>query len=167
MGRKARHDHGDQEEAQLGAGCAQADNGQHSNAIYAAVNTFEQYALPVAPAGEDQSPLAENRPETKPTQRSGRGASQNIEISKGDAAFDAGDVDAVLNDYDDDVEFVVPGNSTVSGTYRGKDGVKELFGKAAEQNFKLTPKRSLPTTTSWSSSRKSARVENPDYKPMS
>jgi uncharacterized protein len=60
-------------------------------------------------------------------------ASQNIEISKkGFAAFDAGDFDAVLNDYDDDVEFVVPGNSTVSGTYRGKDGVKELFGKVAE-----------------------------------
>jgi ketosteroid isomerase-like protein len=71
-------------------------------------------------------------------------ASQNIEISKkGFAAFDAGDVDAVLNDYDDDIEFVVPGNSTVSGTYRGKDRVKELFGKVAEQNFKLAPIRFL------------------------
>jgi ketosteroid isomerase-like protein len=71
-------------------------------------------------------------------------ASQNIEISKkGYAAFDEGDVDAVLNDYDDNVEFVVPGNSTVSGTYRGKDGVRELFAKVAEQNFKITPNRFL------------------------
>ena len=45
--------------------------------------------------------------------------------------------------YDDDVEFVVPGDSTISGTYRGKDGVKELFGKVAEQNYKITPDRFL------------------------
>ena len=71
-------------------------------------------------------------------------ACQNIEISKkGYAAFDAGDVEMVLNYYDDNVEFVVPGNSAVSGTYRGKDGVKELFGKVAEQNFKITPTRFL------------------------
>ena len=37
----------------------------------------------------------------------------------------------------------IPGNSTVSGTYRGKDAVKELFGKVAEQNFKITPNRFL------------------------
>jgi ketosteroid isomerase-like protein len=74
----------------------------------------------------------------------GVAASQNIEISKkGYAAFAAGDVETVLNDYDDNVEFVVPGNSAVSGTYRGKDGVKELFGKVAEQNFKITPTRFL------------------------
>jgi ketosteroid isomerase-like protein len=71
-------------------------------------------------------------------------SSQNLETSKkGYAAFDAGDVETVLNDYDDNVEFVIPGNSTVSGTYRGKDGVKELFGKVAEQNFKITPRRFL------------------------
>ena len=71
-------------------------------------------------------------------------ASENIEISKrGYTAFGAGDVDAVLADYDDDVEFVVPGNSTVSGTYRGKDGVRELFAKVAEQNFRIEPSRFL------------------------
>ena len=71
-------------------------------------------------------------------------ACQNIEISKkGYAAFDAGDVEMILNYYDDNVEFVVPGNSAVSGTYRGKGGVKELFGKVAEQNFKITPTRFL------------------------
>ena len=71
-------------------------------------------------------------------------ANQNIETSKkGYAAFDKGDVETVLNDYDDSVEFVIPGTNAVSGTYRGKDGVKELFGKIAEQNFKITPSRFL------------------------
>jgi ketosteroid isomerase-like protein len=69
-------------------------------------------------------------------------ASQNIETSKkGYAAFAEGDIETVLSDYDDNIEFVIPGNSTVSGTYRGKDGVKELFAKVAEQNFKITPNR--------------------------
>ena len=69
-------------------------------------------------------------------------ASQNIEISKkGYAAFDAGDVETVLNDYDDNVEFVVPGNSAVSGTYRGKAEVTEFFAKLAEQSFTTTPSR--------------------------
>ena len=71
-------------------------------------------------------------------------ASQNVETSKkGYAAFAEGDIETVLSDYDDNVEFVIPGNSTVSGTYRGKDGVKELFAKVAEQNFKITPNRFL------------------------
>jgi uncharacterized protein len=69
-------------------------------------------------------------------------ASQNIETSKkGYAAFAEGDIETVLRDYDDNIEFVIPGNSTVSGTYRGIDGVKELFAKVAEQNFKITPNR--------------------------
>ena len=87
---------------------------------------------PSRPTADDQSALPENRPESKTHKGVGVAASQNIEISKkGYAAFDAGDVETVLNDYDDNVEFVVPGNSAVSGTYRGKDGVKELFGKVA------------------------------------
>ena len=40
-------------------------------------------------------------------------ANQNIEISKkGYAAFDKGDVETVLSDYDDSVEFVVPATSS-------------------------------------------------------
>jgi len=71
-------------------------------------------------------------------------ASQNLETSKkGYAAFDSGDIDTVLNDYDDNVEFVIPGNTKLSGTYRGKDGVRELFGKVAEKNFNITPSRFL------------------------
>ena len=71
-------------------------------------------------------------------------SSQNLETSKkGYAAFDTGDVDAVLNDYDDNVEFVVPGNSTISGTYRGKAEVTNFFAKLAEKSFTTTPSRFL------------------------
>jgi hypothetical protein len=38
---------------------------KHPNAIYAAVNTFEQYASPVAPTEDDQSALPENLHESK------------------------------------------------------------------------------------------------------
>ena len=70
--------------------------------------------------------------------------SQNVETcKKGYAAFAAGDVETVMSLYDDDVEWVVPGNSTVSGTYRGKAEVTELFAKVAEQPFTTTPSRFL------------------------
>jgi ketosteroid isomerase-like protein len=69
-------------------------------------------------------------------------ASQNVETSKkGYAAFGAGDIETVMNDYDDGVEFVVPGNSALSGTYSGKDGVMDLFAKVGEKNFKIDPER--------------------------
>jgi uncharacterized protein len=46
-------------------------------------------------------------------------ATSDVETSKkGYAAFDKGDVETVLNDYDDNVEFVVPGNSGVCCTDR-------------------------------------------------
>ena len=69
-------------------------------------------------------------------------ASQNVEIAKkGYAAYGAGDVETALSDFDDDFEWVVPGNSTVSGTYRGKDEFMELLGKIAEKSFTSTPER--------------------------
>lgn len=69
-------------------------------------------------------------------------ASQNVETSKkGYAAFGKGDLETVMNDYDDSVEFVIPGNSALSGTYRGKDGVIDLFTKVGEKNFKIEPKQ--------------------------
>jgi ketosteroid isomerase-like protein len=71
-------------------------------------------------------------------------ASQNIEIAK--KAYDAfaeADLETVLSTFDDNVEFVVPGNSTISGTYRGKAEVTEFFAKLAEKSFTTTPNRFL------------------------
>ena len=71
-------------------------------------------------------------------------SSQNIETSKkAYAAFAEGDLDTVLSTFDDNVEFVVPGNSTISGTYRGKPEVTNFFAKLAEKSFTTTPSRFL------------------------
>ena len=58
-------------------------------------------------------------------------------------AFAAGDLETVLSTFDDNVEFVVPGNSTISGTYRGKAEVTNFFAKLAEKSFTTTPSRFL------------------------
>jgi ketosteroid isomerase-like protein len=69
-------------------------------------------------------------------------ASQNLEIAKkGYEAYGKGDVETALADFDDNIEWVVPGNSTVSGTYRGKDRFMEMLGKLAEKSFTTTPER--------------------------
>ena len=71
-------------------------------------------------------------------------SSQNIETSKkAYAAFAEGDLDTVLSTFDDNVEFVLPGNSTISGTYRGKAEVTNFFAKLAEKSFTTTPSRFL------------------------
>ena len=61
---------------------------------------------------------------------------QNIEQAKrGYAAFDSGDVQTAMADIADDVEWIVPGESAISGTYNGKEEVLGLFGKLAEKGF--------------------------------
>jgi hypothetical protein len=70
--------------------------------------------------------------------------SENIETSKkGYAAFAAGELETVLNTWDDNIEWVVPGNSTMSGTYRGKTEVMGLLAKVAEKSFATAPSRFL------------------------
>jgi ketosteroid isomerase-like protein len=109
---------------------------------FTSVNSFGQYAPRVAPRAENQTPLR-GQPGRSPTQ----GvivASQNVETAKkGYEAFGAGDVETALADFDDNIEWTIPGNSTLSGTYRGKDQFMEMLGKAAEKNFTTTPERYL------------------------
>jgi ketosteroid isomerase-like protein len=70
--------------------------------------------------------------------------SQNVDTAKkGYAAFVAGDLETVLSIYDDSIEFVLPGNSTISGTYRGKAAITELFAKLAGKSFTTAPGRFL------------------------
>ena len=69
-------------------------------------------------------------------------ASENVELAKKSyGAFAAGDLETVLSLFDDNVEFFLPGNSTISGTYRGKDEVTKFFAKLAEKSFTTTPSR--------------------------
>jgi ketosteroid isomerase-like protein len=50
-------------------------------------------------------------------------------IQRGYEAFAAGDVETLLGLFDDDVEWVQPGDSAVSGTYHGKTEVMEHLAR--------------------------------------
>jgi ketosteroid isomerase-like protein len=64
--------------------------------------------------------------------------SENKElIKKGYEAFATGDVETVMSMFDDDVEWVQPGESAVSGTFHGKTEVLEYLGRLAEQSLSV------------------------------
>ncbi len=62
-------------------------------------------------------------------------------IKKGYEAFSAGDVETVMSLFDDDVEWVQPGESAVSGTFHGKAEVMEYMGRLAEKSLTVKLKR--------------------------
>lgn len=65
---------------------------------------------------------------------------ENIaKTKKAYAAFSAGDIEAAAADLDEAIEWVVSGNSAVSGTYRGKDEVIGFWMKLAEAGFSIVP----------------------------
>ena len=64
-------------------------------------------------------------------------------IRKGYEAFAAGDVETVMSLFDDDVEWVQPGESTVSGTFHGKTEVMEYMGRLAEKSVTVKLKRMI------------------------
>ena len=69
---------------------------------------------------------------------------QNIAlVKKGYQAFAAGDTETVMSLFDDDIEWVQPGESAISGTYRGKAQLKEHLGRLAEKSPTVTPHRFL------------------------
>ena len=66
--------------------------------------------------------------------------SQNIETAKkGYAAFAAGDLETVLSLLDDSIEWILLGNSAISGTYRGKAEFTEMLAKLAEKSTTVAP----------------------------
>ncbi len=63
-------------------------------------------------------------------------AQENKElIKKGYAAFSEGNVESVMDLFDDDIEWVQPGDSAVSGTFHGKAEVMEHLGRLAEKSL--------------------------------
>jgi ketosteroid isomerase-like protein len=69
---------------------------------------------------------------------------QNLERTKeAYAAFAAGDVERAAADLADDIEWILPGNSKVSGTYRGKDEVIGFWMALAEKSFTTSPEHFL------------------------
>jgi len=68
------------------------------------------------------------------------GAQENIATArKGYAAFAAGDAAAAMADMVDDIEWITPGNSAVSGSVRGKQALGAHWGKFAEKGFGVSP----------------------------
>jgi ketosteroid isomerase-like protein len=65
---------------------------------------------------------------------------QNVETAKqAYAAFSAGDAEAAMARIADDVEWITPGNSAISGTLRSKQEVGALWAKFAEKGFTTSP----------------------------
>lgn len=65
---------------------------------------------------------------------------ENLELAqKAYAAFSAGDAAGAMENLADDIEWITPGNSTISGTIRGKQEVGELWQKLLEKGFRTTP----------------------------
>jgi ketosteroid isomerase-like protein len=69
---------------------------------------------------------------------------KNIElVKKGYEAFTAGDVETVMSLFDDDIEWVQPGDSAISGTYRGKAELGDYLSKLAEKSVTVKVHRLL------------------------
>jgi uncharacterized protein len=65
---------------------------------------------------------------------------QNVETAKrAYAAFSAGDAQEAMANIADDIEWITPGNSAISGTLHGKQDVGALWGKLAEKGFSTSP----------------------------
>ena len=58
-------------------------------------------------------------------------------IQRGYEAFSSGDMDTVMSLFDDDCEWVQPGNSSVSGTFHGKSELMEHLGRLAEKDVSV------------------------------
>lgn len=54
-------------------------------------------------------------------------------------AFGAGEIEGAMKNMADDIEWIVSGNSTISGTYRGKEEVASLFMTLASKSFQTEP----------------------------
>jgi hypothetical protein len=71
-------------------------------------------------------------------------AEENIaNTKKAYAAFATADIDGASADLSDDIEWIVPGNSTISGTYRGRDEVIGFWIRLAEKGFTTEPEHFL------------------------
>ena len=66
----------------------------------------------------------------------------NIDLVKaGYSAFSAGDIATVMSLYDDNIEWVQPGNSTISGSHRGKGELGQLLAALGRHMSHLQPRR--------------------------
>ena len=81
-------------------------------------------------------------------------AEENKQAAKeGYDAFAKGDAEGAMANISDSVEWVVGGDSSVSGIYRGKEEVGKFWAQLGEKGFQGKPLSSSPTVTRSRSSR--------------
>ena len=69
-------------------------------------------------------------------------AIQNVEIIKGGyAAFNAGDPEATMAVFDDNIVWMSTGNSVVSGTFKGKAELAVMLQRLVGQQTSVAPKK--------------------------
>jgi ketosteroid isomerase-like protein len=69
---------------------------------------------------------------------------RNIEATKkGIEAFSTADIETMMSLFDDNIEWVQPGDSAISGTYHGKGELGQFFGRLAEKSATIAPRRFL------------------------
>jgi ketosteroid isomerase-like protein len=64
-------------------------------------------------------------------------------VKKGYEAFSAGDIETLMSLLDDNIEWVHPGESAVSGTYHGKGEFGEFLRRFTEKSTAVKPRRFL------------------------
>ena len=68
-------------------------------------------------------------------------ANQNVEIIKGGyAAFNAGDPEATMAVFDDNIVWMSTGNSVISGTFKGKAELAVMLQRLVGQQTSVAPK---------------------------
>ena len=69
---------------------------------------------------------------------------RNIEVvKKGIEAFSTADIETMMSLFDDNIEWVQPGDSAISGTYRGKAELGEYLSRLAEKSVTVKLNRLL------------------------
>ncbi len=65
---------------------------------------------------------------------------ENLEkAKKAYAAFSDGDAEGAMESMSDEIEWITPGNSEISGTLKGKEKVGEFWSKLADKDFSTSP----------------------------
>jgi ketosteroid isomerase-like protein len=68
------------------------------------------------------------------------GAQENKQTAQAAyAAFSSGDAEGAMRDIDDSIAWTVRGENALSGTYKGKQAVGELWGKFISSDFRTAP----------------------------
>jgi ketosteroid isomerase-like protein len=68
------------------------------------------------------------------------GASENKQIARDAyAAFSRGDAEGAMRNIDESIEWTARGENALTGVYKGKQAVGELWGKLASKDFRTEP----------------------------